>query len=87
MLSFLLVFFGIRSYRDNVAHCDISFGKAFGIGLCITLISCAFYVGTWGVLSHTVLQNFMDTYSASDDRQGAELFCGSSPASGASQNR
>ena len=44
VLSFLLVFFGIRSYRDNVADGHISFGKAFGIGLCITLISCA---STW----------------------------------------
>jgi uncharacterized protein DUF4199 len=65
VLSFLLVYFGIRSYRDNVAEGHISFGKAFGVGLCITLISCVFYVGTWEVLSHTVYQGFMDEYSAS----------------------
>jgi len=65
VLSFLLVFFGIRSYRDNVADGHISFGKAFGIGLCITLISCMFYVATWEVLYHTVFPDFMDTYSAS----------------------
>ncbi len=65
VLSFLLVYFGIRSYRDNVADGHISFGKAFGVGLCITLISCVFYVATWEVLSHTVLRDFMDTYSAS----------------------
>lgn len=65
VLSFLLVYFGIRSYRDNVADGHISFGKAFGIGICITLISCVFYVGTWEVLYHTVYPDFMDTYSAS----------------------
>jgi uncharacterized protein DUF4199 len=65
VLSFLLVYFGIRSYRDNVAEGHITFGKAFGVGLCITLISCVFYVGTWEVLSHTVYQGFMDEYSAS----------------------
>ena len=65
VLSFLLVYFGIRSYRDNVAEGYISFGKAFGIGICITLISCVFYVGTWEVLYHTVYPDFMDTYSAS----------------------
>jgi len=65
VLSFLLVFFGIRSYRDNVADGHISFGKAFGIGICITLISCVFYVATWEVLYHTVYPDFMDTYSAS----------------------
>ncbi len=32
VLSFLLVYFGIRSYRDNVADGHISFGKAFGVG-------------------------------------------------------
>ena len=54
VLSFLLVYFGIRSYRDNVAEGYISFGKAFGVGICITLISCVFYVATWEVLYHTV---------------------------------
>jgi Protein of unknown function (DUF4199) len=65
VLSFLLVYFGIRSYRDNVAEGYISFGKAFGVGICITLISCVFYVATWEVLYHTVYPDFMDTYSAS----------------------
>jgi hypothetical protein len=65
VLSFLLVYFGIRSYRDNVADGHISFGKAFGVGICITLISCMFYVGTWEILYHTVYPNFMDEYSAS----------------------
>ena len=64
VLSFLLVYFGIRSYRDNVADGQISFGKAFVVGICITLISCMFYVGTWEVLYHTVYPNFMDEYSA-----------------------
>jgi hypothetical protein len=65
VLSFLLVYFGIRSYRDNVAEGHITFGKAFGVGICITLISCVFYVGTWEILYHTVFPNFMDEYSAS----------------------
>jgi Protein of unknown function (DUF4199) len=64
VLSFLLVFFGIRSYRDNVGDGHISFAKGFGVGICITLISCLFYVGTWEVLSRTVFQDFMDKYSA-----------------------
>ena len=64
VLSFLLVFYGIRSYRDNVADGHISFAKAFGVGICITLISCVFYVATWEVLSRTVFTDFMDKYSA-----------------------
>lgn len=65
VLSFLLVYFGIRSYRDNFSAGQISFGKAFGVGICITLISCVFYVGTWEILSHTVFRDFMDQYAAS----------------------
>jgi hypothetical protein len=64
VLSFLAVFFGIRSYRDNVSDGHITFGKAFGVGICITLISCMFYVATWEVLNHTVFRDFMDKYSA-----------------------
>jgi hypothetical protein len=64
VLSLLLVFFGIRSYRDNVAEGHITFGKAFVVGICITLISCVFYVATWEVLYHTVFGDFMDKYSA-----------------------
>jgi hypothetical protein len=65
VLSFLLVFFGIRSYRDNVAEGHITFGKAFAVGICITLISCVFYVVTWEVLYKTMFPDFMDKYSAS----------------------
>jgi hypothetical protein len=64
VLSFLLVYFGIRSYRDNVSEGHVTFFKAFGVGICITLISCVFYVGTWEILSRTVFQDFMDKYSA-----------------------
>jgi hypothetical protein len=64
VLSFLLVFFGIRSYRDNVSDGHVTFGKAFGVGICITLISCVFYVVTWEILYHTVFSDFMDKYSA-----------------------
>jgi hypothetical protein len=46
VLSFLLVFFGVRSYRDNVAGGALTFGRALAVGLLITLISCTFYVAT-----------------------------------------
>jgi predicted secreted protein len=64
VLSFLLVFFGIRSYRDNLAGGAITFGSAFTIGICITLISCAFYVITWEILYFNFLPHFMDSYFA-----------------------
>ena len=62
VLSFLLVFFGIRSYRDNVGNGQITFTKAFMVGIAITLISCAFYVVTWEILYFNFLHGFMDHY-------------------------
>jgi hypothetical protein len=63
--SFLLIYFGIRSYRDNVAGGTITFGKAFQIGILISLISCVFYVVTWLVIYYNFMPDFMDKYAAS----------------------
>ena len=46
VLSFMLVFFGIRSYRENVGEGTIAFGRAFAVGILITLISSVLYVVT-----------------------------------------
>src|SRR6266849_10035797 len=62
VLSFLLVFFGIRSYRDNVGNGQITFKKAFAVGISITLISCIFYVATWEILYFNFMHDFMDNY-------------------------
>jgi Protein of unknown function (DUF4199) len=62
--SFLIVYFGVRSYRDNVANGQITFAKAFAVGLAITLISCICYVITWEVLYFHFLPGFMNKYSA-----------------------
>jgi hypothetical protein len=64
VLSFLLVFFGVRSYRDNVGNGQITFTKGFAVGIAITLISCVFYVVTWEVLYFTVMHDHMDKYAA-----------------------
>ena len=64
VLSFLLVFFGVRSYRENVAGGVLSFGRGFTVGLLITLISCAFYVATWQVIYFKLAPDFMDKYQA-----------------------
>jgi MFS family permease len=64
VLSFLLIFFGVRSYRENVANGYISFGRAFGVGVLIMLISCACYVATWEVVSHKFIPDFGEKYLA-----------------------
>jgi len=63
LLSFLLVFFGIRSYRDTHGG-TISFGRAFAVGILITLISCVFYVATWEFIYARYYPDFIDKYNA-----------------------
>jgi hypothetical protein len=62
--SFLLVYFGIRSYRNNVGGGRITFGRGFAVGILITLITCVFYVATWEVMFHFFMPNFMNEYTA-----------------------
>ena len=62
--SFLLVFFGVRSYRENVAGGSLTFGRAFVVGLLITLVSCAFYVVTWEIIYFKLSPGFADKYTA-----------------------
>jgi hypothetical protein len=61
--SFLMVFFGIRSYRENVGGGKISFGKALQVGLLITLISCACYVIAWEIIYFKIAPDFADKYA------------------------
>jgi len=62
--SFLLIYFGIRSYRDNTLAGQISFGRAFACGILITLISSVCYVVMWEILYFNFMPHFMDGYFA-----------------------
>ena len=62
--SFLLIYFGIRSYRDNELAGQISFGRAFTCGILITLITTICYVAMWEVLYLNFMPHFMDGYFA-----------------------
>ncbi|HET7712078.1 MAG TPA: DUF4199 domain-containing protein [Thermoanaerobaculia bacterium] len=50
LLSALVIFFGVRSYRENVGNGKISFGRGFAVGILIALISSACYVAAWEVV-------------------------------------
>jgi hypothetical protein len=62
--SFLLIYFGVRSYRDNNLGGQISFGRAFACGILIALITTVCYVATWEVLYFNFMPHFMDGYFA-----------------------
>ena len=64
VLAFLMVFFGIRTYRETIGGGAITFGKAFKVGILITLIACAFYVVSWEIVYFNFLPDFDEKYSA-----------------------
>jgi hypothetical protein len=62
--SMLFVYFGVRSYRDNVLGGRMTFGKAFTAGLLITIISSLCYVAGWLVMYYGFMPEFGDRYAA-----------------------
>ncbi len=64
LLAFMLVFFGIRSYRENVGGGRITFGRAFAVGILITVIACICYVIAWEILYFKFMPDFLDRYSS-----------------------
>ncbi|HMG95254.1 MAG TPA: DUF4199 domain-containing protein [Gemmatimonadaceae bacterium] len=64
VLAFRMVFFGVRSYRDNVAGGSLTFGRAFVVGLLITVVATACYVATWEVVYPKLAPDYLDKYAA-----------------------
>ena len=64
VLAFLMVYFGVRSYRDNVAGGTLTFGRAFRVGLLIMLVATACYVATWQVVYYKFMPDFTEKYAA-----------------------
>jgi hypothetical protein len=54
IVALSLIFFGIKSYRDNHLEGSITFGKALKVGLLITLIASFIYAVTWEVIYNTM---------------------------------
>lgn len=64
VLAALMVYFGVRSYRENVGGGHLTFGRGFAVGILITLISNACYVGTWEIIYYKLMPDFADKYAA-----------------------
>lgn len=63
ILSFVLVYFGIKSYRDKYRNGIISFGKAFQVGILIAVISSLIYVIAWLSYSPYLMPDFPQKYA------------------------
>ena len=64
VLAFLMVFFGVQSYRDSVAGGSVTFGRAFTVGLLITAVASVCYVTTWQVIYYRLAPDFGEKYAA-----------------------
>jgi hypothetical protein len=63
LLAFSLVFVGIKTYRDKYSNGTITFGKAFKVGLFITLIASTMYVVVWMIDYYVFVPDFMEKYT------------------------
>jgi hypothetical protein len=64
VVAFLLIFFGVRSYRDNVAGGTIRFGRAFAVGALISVVASLCYVATWELIYFKLAPDFGQKYQA-----------------------
>lgn len=64
VLSCLLIYFGVRSYRDNVAGGTIGFRRALAVGSLIGLLASVCYVATWEVMYYNFMPDFLTRYNA-----------------------
>lgn len=58
VIALSLVFFGVKSYRDQHLQGTITFGKAFQVGILITLVASVIYCLSWELCSQTVFTDF-----------------------------
>lgn len=66
LVALSMVFFGIKSYRDNQNNRSIRFWKGVQVGLFITLLASFVYAAGWEVyyqLSPDVRDSFIDRYT------------------------
>ena len=60
LLSFSLIFVGVKNFRDKYNGGFVSFGKAFQIGLLITLIASTVYVIVWLIDYYLFVPEFIE---------------------------
>ena len=64
IIAFAFIFVGVKNFRDKFNQGTVSFGKAFRIGLGITLIAGTVYVLVWLVEFYVFIPDFMEKYAA-----------------------
>jgi hypothetical protein len=60
VIALSMVFVGIKNFRDNHQNGSITFGKAFKIGILISVIAAVCYAITWEFTYNFLMPNFME---------------------------
>jgi hypothetical protein len=63
VIALSMVFFGVKTYRDQHAGGAISFWQGVKIGILITLIASVMYAITWEVYYNTMATDFTEKYT------------------------
>jgi len=64
VVALSLVFFGVKSYRDNQQNGAITFAKGFQVGILITLVASFLYALSWEVAYNTVSKGYSEKFTA-----------------------
>lgn len=64
VMAFIMVYYGTRSYRDQVLGGEVSFGGALRVGLLIVAVATVCYVATWELIYYQIAPDFADKYAA-----------------------
>jgi uncharacterized membrane protein (DUF485 family) len=63
ILALSVIYFAVKKFRDKLNEGKVTFGKAFAIGLLISLIASSIYVLTWAIEYKTMYPDFLEKYT------------------------
>lgn len=64
VIALSMVFFGVKSYRDQHLGGSITFGAGLKVGLLITVVASLIYASSWEITYHNMKGDFIGQWSA-----------------------
>lgn len=63
VIALSMIFFGIKTYRDQYENGSVSFWQAFKVGILIAMVASIMYALTWEVYYRVAAPDFMTHYT------------------------
>ena len=63
-IALSMIFFGVKSYRDNQLNGVITFGEGFKVGILIALVASVIYVVWWEIYMNLFMSDFAAQYAS-----------------------